>query len=95
MIGITPHPETQGAVCICLRVDDDALGAVDRLAMCREKRVESRGSETFVWFTAELSAELFEWVRAMGPKVEVMFPLSLREHMRRSLTQTLHQYRSA
>jgi predicted DNA-binding transcriptional regulator YafY len=91
----TPGNGVSSTVCICLRVDDDALAAVDRLTVCREKRVVNKESETFVWFTTELSTELFEWVRAMGPKVEVMFPLSLREHMRRSLTQTLHQYRSA
>jgi predicted DNA-binding transcriptional regulator YafY len=91
----TPNPGASSTVCICLRVDDDALAAVDRFTMCDEKRVVNKESETLVWFTTELSSELFEWVRAMGPRVEVIFPLSLREHMRRSLTQTLHQYRSA
>jgi predicted DNA-binding transcriptional regulator YafY len=95
---MTSIPHDLGAlqtVCLCLRVDNDLISTADEWLSGEDKRVVRRNSENFLWLTTALRPELLEWIRAMGPKVEVMLPLSLREHMRRSLTQTLFQYRIA
>ena len=80
---------------LCLRVDDDLLSTVDEWLTYEEKLVVRENSENILSITTVLTPELLEWIRAMGPSVEVMLPLSLREYMRRSLDQTLFQYRLA
>lgn len=95
MFAVAHKPETTVAIQLCLRINDDLLASVEEWLPNKNKTVVHNDSENFLWTTAEMSPELLNWIRAMGPRVEVMHPLSLREHIRRSLVQTLMQYRIA
>lgn len=95
MTSIVHNPDEPQTICLCLRIDNELIASVDEWLVGEEKRIVHQNAESFLWLTTALRPELLDWIRAMGPKVEVMLPLSLREHMRRSLTQTLFQYRLA
>lgn len=95
MTDIAHAPGEPQAICLCLRINNELISAVDEWLVGENKRIVRQNSETFLWLTTTLRPELLEKIRALGPKVEVMLPLSLREHMRTSLTQTLFQYRLA
>jgi predicted DNA-binding transcriptional regulator YafY len=86
---------TPVSVRLCLRVDEDVLTVIDKELKCEYIKIVLQNSENFLWVTAEWKPELLDWIRAMGPRVEVVFPLSLREHIRSSLSQALRQYRLA
>jgi len=88
-------PDTPGLIRLCLRVNNDLLSTVDEWLICEDKLLVRENSENILWITTLLSPDLLGWIRAMGPGVKVMLPLSLREYMRRSLAQTLFQYRLA
>jgi hypothetical protein len=92
---VIPDPEIFAPVDLCLRIDDDLLATVNEWLGCESNTVIREKSETFLWVTTTVTPELVERLRSMGPKVEVMLPLSLREHMRTSLAQALFQYRLA
>jgi hypothetical protein len=86
---------TPASVRLCLRVDEDVLTVIDEELKCEDKKIVRQNSENFLWVTTEWKPELLDWIRAMGPRVEVVLPLSLREHMRSSLYLAFRQYRLA
>lgn len=78
-----------------LKVDDWLARHLDecRLAMDQQIRSIADSEQSLVLATLEETDQLFWWLRSLGPSLEVLKPLSLREKMAENATALSQMYR--
>lgn len=59
----------------------------------QEQVFKTINHEIFIDFRVGIDENFVHWVQCMGPQVEVIYPLELRELIRRNLSETLYKYR--